>query len=203
LSPAGVLTRQDDEQRPAHTLATPGGSRSRAQGEGPDDDHGSRAGLRWCDVDLEGGVLHVVQQYAVSDRAIKATKGRRARKVPVGATPAAELRAHRLRTGLRDGLLFGAGDVPLDVRALQERADDAWATAGVARVTPHVCRHLYATLMAAAAVPMHALSRLHGPLEHRRDLGQLRPPLSGRGSAGRGAAGGVLAGAAAATPAAS
>jgi integrase len=112
-------------------------------------------------------------------------------------------RAHRLRTRLRDGLVFGAGDVPLDVRALQERADDAWATAGVARVTPHVCRHLYATLMAAAAVPMHALSRYmgHSSIAVTWDnYGHLFPGEEAQAAVLREA---FLAGAAATTPAGS
>lgn len=123
---------------------------------------GELLGLRWSDVDLEGRLLHVEQQYALSDRAFKPTKGRRQRKVPMSATLAGQLREHRLRSGLRDGLVFGAGVAPLDSRSLQRRADASWAATELGRVTPHVCRHLYATLMAAAAVPLHALSRFMG-----------------------------------------
>ncbi len=124
---------------------------------------GELQGLRWEDVDLEGGLMHVVQQYAQAEGIFKPTKGRRQRKLPISATLAAELRAHRLATGRRDGLVFGAnGTNPLDAGKLQDRADAAWKAAGVDRVTPHVCRHLYATLMAAAGVQLHALSRFMG-----------------------------------------
>lgn len=45
---------------------------------------------------------------------------------------------------------------------LQGRADVAWETAGVARATPHVCLHLFATLMAADGTPLERLSRYMG-----------------------------------------
>ena len=123
---------------------------------------GELLGLRWSDVDLDRGLPISSSSTPYPTVSFKATKGRRQRKVPVGVMLAGELREHRLRTGLRDGLVFGAGDEPLDSKALQQRADAAWAAAGLNRVTPHVCRHLYATLMAAAAVPLHALSRFMG-----------------------------------------
>jgi integrase len=50
----------------------------------------------------------------------------------------------------------------MDSGKLQERADAAWAAAGVERVTPHACRHLFATLMAAAGTPLERLSRYMG-----------------------------------------
>lgn len=122
------------------------------------------AGTRWEDVDLEGVLLQVVQQYAQAEGIFKPTKGRRQGKLSVSATLAAGLRAHRLATGRRDGLvLVSNGTNPLDAAKLQDRADAAWKAAGVDRVTPHVCRHLYATLMAAAGVQRHALSRFMGP----------------------------------------
>jgi integrase len=58
--------------------------------------------------------------------------------------------------------VFGNGDRPLDTAKLQDRADTAWEAADVDRVTPHVCRHFYATSMAAAGVSLHALSRYMG-----------------------------------------
>lgn len=124
---------------------------------------GELLGLRWSDVDLDAGLVHVEQQYAQSDGVFKPTKGRRNRKVPVGPTLAAALREHRLATGRREGLVFGAtGARPIDSAKLQRRADDAWKASGIERVTPHVCRHLYATLMAAAGVQLERLSRYMG-----------------------------------------
>lgn len=121
---------------------------------------GELRGLQWRDVDFDAGVLHVQQQHQDGE-GLKPTKGRRNRKVPMGATLAGALREHRLRTGLRDGLVFGSTG-PLNTAKLQERADAAWKVAGLERVTPHVCRHFYATLMAAAGVSLHSLSRYMG-----------------------------------------
>ncbi len=124
---------------------------------------GELLGLRWADVDLDNGVLHVARQYAPSDAEFKATKGRRERDVPMSPTLAADLRAHRMASGRRHGLVFGQDGVrPLDSGKLQGRADAAWKAAGIDRVTPHVCRHLYASLMAAAGVPLERLSRYMG-----------------------------------------
>jgi integrase len=76
---------------------------------------------------------------------------------------AAVLRAHMMRTGRREGLVFGADGVrPLDTGKLQGRADAAWKVADVKRVTPHDCRHHYATLMASAGVQIERLSRYMG-----------------------------------------
>jgi integrase len=119
---------------------------------------GELRGLRWSDVDLDAGVIHVE-----TGEGFKVTKGRRNRKVPCGPTLAAALREHRLATGRRDGLVFGEdGERPVDSGKLQQRADTAWKNAKVGRVTPHVCRHLYATLMAAAGTPIERLSRYMG-----------------------------------------
>jgi len=124
---------------------------------------GELAGLRWTDIDLDAGIIHVEQQYKAAEGIFDATKGRRTRTVPCGPTVAASLREHRLATGRRHGLVFGEnGTRPLDTTRMQERADEGWKTSGVARVTPHVCRHLFATLMAAAGTPLERLSRYMG-----------------------------------------
>lgn len=124
---------------------------------------GELQGLRWSDVDLEAGIIHVERQYSSHEAAFTATKGRRNRKVPCGPTLAAALRAHRLATGRREGLVFGAdGRRPIDAGKLQDRADAAWEAVELERVTPHACRHLFATLMAAAGTPLERLSRYMG-----------------------------------------
>lgn len=45
---------------------------------------------------------------------------------------------------------------------LQRRADQAWAEAGLERLTPHSCRHSYASLMIASGVNAKALSTFMG-----------------------------------------
>jgi integrase len=79
----------------------------------------------------------------------------------------------------RPALIFGrtAGD-PFTANRVQGRADDAWETAntrerGLAetegrepalleRITPHACRHTFASLMIAAGVNAKALSTFMG-----------------------------------------
>jgi integrase len=45
---------------------------------------------------------------------------------------------------------------------LQKRADEAWSTAGLERITLHECRHSFASLMIAASVNAKALSTFMG-----------------------------------------
>ena len=45
---------------------------------------------------------------------------------------------------------------------LQRRADQAWKEAGLERITPHPCRHTFASLMIAAGLNAKALSTLMG-----------------------------------------
>jgi len=51
---------------------------------------------------------------------------------------------------------------PFSQKGPQERADAAWEAAGLARVTLHACRHLYASLSIAAGVNAHALCKYMG-----------------------------------------
>lgn len=104
---------------------------------------GELLGLRWGDVDFDASTVHVAQQFVPAEGAFGPTKGRRERNVPLGTLLASELRTQRLLSGRREGLVFGAtGTRPSDAGKLQERADAAWGTAGVARITPRQGRHL-------------------------------------------------------------
>ncbi len=124
---------------------------------------GELLGLRWSDLDFEASTIHAAQQFAPAEAIFKLTKGRRERTVPLSGKLAAELRAHRLLTGRRDGLVFGADGVrPMDTGKLQARADVAWTAAGIRRITPHAGRHLYASMSAAAGTPIERLSRYMG-----------------------------------------
>jgi integrase len=60
-------------------------------------------------------------------------------------------------------LIFGkTATVPFTPNMLQRRADQAWAEAGLERITPHSCRHTFASLMIAAGVNAKALSTFMG-----------------------------------------
>lgn len=78
------------------------------------------------------------------------------------------MRAHLLDQQLRSGragdeLAFGRTPAdPLRPDRYQRRADEAWKAAGLNRITPHECRHTYASLMIAAGVNAKALSTFMG-----------------------------------------
>jgi integrase len=113
------------------------------------------------EVMLEDGVLDVQFGWdRVEGR--QPTKGRNRRKVPIASAVRELLVAELLRTGRRgSALVFGCTDTtPFDPRELQRRADRAWK--GLERITPHECRHTYASLMIAAGVNTKALSSYMG-----------------------------------------
>jgi integrase len=59
--------------------------------------------------------------------------------------------------------MFGrTASEPLGPESYQRRADAAWREAGLKRITPHECRHTYASLMIAAGVNAKALSTFMG-----------------------------------------
>jgi integrase len=78
------------------------------------------------------------------------------------------LRTHlieRLNNGERSGRdrVFGATETrPFTGEKLSERADEAWKSAGLNRITLHECRHTFASLMIAAGVNAKALSTFMG-----------------------------------------
>lgn len=165
--PVRGMTRQPPEPNHLHALLDATPARDRAAWTTlvlTGLRRGELRGLAWAHVDFDAGLVRVERQH-LPEEGLKPTKGRRNRTVPMGATLAATLKEHRLRTGRRDGLVFGddtGGGRALDTAKMQARADEAWKTAGLERVTPHVCRHYYATLMAAAGTPLERLSRYMG-----------------------------------------
>src|SRR5215204_2974339 len=128
---------------------------------------GLRAGelmaLRWEDVDLAAGVIHVERSYDPKEREIVQTKNRQLRDVPVIGALREYLVAHKLqaRPGValvfprRDGGHFTATNV-------RSRALTAWKHAGLQPITLHECRHSFASLMIASQVNAKALSEFMG-----------------------------------------
>jgi integrase len=83
------------------------------------------------------------------------------RRVPVAHKLRKYLDAHE--TNWDDGLIFGrAPDVPFQPASLVLRAQNAWKAAGLDPITPHECRHTFASLMIAAGVNAKALSTYMG-----------------------------------------
>jgi integrase len=129
---------------------------------------GELRALRVSDVDVASGVIRVERGWDDTEGEIdlKTSAGRR--KVPIPLRLRDRLVEHKLATG-RDGgeLLFGrTGSDPFNGKNLQDRADGAWAEAGLERITPHECRHTFASLMIAAGVKREGALDLHGSREH-------------------------------------
>ena len=131
---------------------------------------GLRAGelmaLRWQDIDLATGLIRVERAYDPKGGGafveVKSRAGRR--KVPITAALREHLLDHKLRTGgAPDALAFAREDGrPFSGTALRSRALRAWKAAGLAPITPHECRHTFASVWIAAGVNIKALSTFMG-----------------------------------------
>ena len=129
---------------------------------------GLRAGelmaLRWSDIDLATGLIRVERSYDPKGGGafveVKSRAGRR--KVPITAALRDHLMDHKLRGG-GEGLAFARADGrPFSGTALRCRALRAWKAAGLAPITPHECRHTFASVWIAAGVNIKALSTFMG-----------------------------------------
>jgi integrase len=118
--------------------------------------------LRIEDIDLAGGVIRVSRGWDTLEGEIT-TKSGRERRVPISAVLRDYLDEHLLGLGWGEGLAFGVSAAsPFTGTPMMERADRAWKAAGLERVTPHECRHTFASLMIAAGVNAKALSTYMG-----------------------------------------
>ena len=115
---------------------------------------GELRALRWEDVDLAGGVIHVERSWdrVVGEIETKSTAGRR--KVPIAVILRGHLVEHRLATGAAAGsrVFSTGGSTPFDPSTVSARAGKAWRLQGLAPITLHECRHSFASLMIAASV---------------------------------------------------
>ncbi len=126
---------------------------------------GELQALRAEDVDLANGVIRVEfgWEYREGQIPLKSNAGRR--KVPISAVLRDFLDARLADCGYSGtdrffGLVTGAR--PFDPSKLTKRADRAWQDAGLERITPHECRHTFASLMIAAGVNAKALQTFMG-----------------------------------------
>ena len=123
---------------------------------------GELRALRWEDVDLAGGVIHVKQNWDVVEGFVEPKSQKGQRRVPIPAGLREVLTEHRMTTWA-EGFVFGkAPDTVIGALAMCRRADTAWKEAGLERITLHEARHTYASLMIAAGVNAKALSEFMG-----------------------------------------
>jgi integrase len=113
--------------------------------------------LRWEDVDLAGGVIHVRRGWDDVEGEIEPKSRHGRRRVPI----AAALRDYLLERKLSsdDPLVFGGAN---RARKMAERGVRAMRAAGLEPLSIHDCRHTYASLMIAAGVNARALSEFMG-----------------------------------------
>lgn len=144
---ARLLNAAPERDRAAWATAMYGGLR-----------RGEVMALRWTDVDLNSGTIHVARSWD-AEHGPGDTKNRNRRTVPITAVLREHLAAACLAQPPGIELCFGLdAHRPFRPDRLQERADHAWAAAGLERLTLHDCRHTFASLAIAAGVNAKALS---------------------------------------------
>jgi integrase len=125
---------------------------------------GELMGLRVKDVDLAARTIRIERAWDSKCRVFVTPKSKAgARTVPIPAVLRDHVDEHVLALEFREGLIFGrTATSPFDSSVVQNRADAAWRSAGLERITLHECRHTFASLMIAAGVPAKVLSMLMG-----------------------------------------
>ena len=123
---------------------------------------GELMALRWSDVDLKAGTIHVQRSWDM-DHGPGDTKNRNRRRAPIVGALREYLAAQRLAQPPGRELCFALGSGgPFRPDCLQQRADAEWEAAGLERLTLHDCRHTFASLAIAAGVNAKALSSYMG-----------------------------------------
>jgi integrase len=124
---------------------------------------GELLALRWEDVDLAGGVIHVERSWDAKEGAVAPKSRAGWRTVPIPAVLRDYLVEHKLRSGRHVGLVFGTSYTqPFTPSNVRKRANVAWLRAGLEPIGLHECRHTFASLMIAAGVNAKALSAYMG-----------------------------------------
>jgi integrase len=150
---------------------------------------GELRALRWCDVDLASAVIRVNRSWDRLEGAVtpKSSSGRRL--VPIGGTLRDFLAEHRAGSRWSDdagGLAFGRTPTEaFEPSTLSDRAAKAWSAVGLRSITLHEARHTYASLMAAAGVPLEDVADYmgHSTVEVTRSLYRHLYPHSRRRAA--------------------
>ena len=137
---------------------------------------GEALGLRWADLDLDGGWLSVRQTFVVVDNHIQVSRPKTARgcrRIALDHATIAALRAHhtaqaaeRLAAGPawpNTDLVFTCEDgTPLHPEHFRRQFDRHVARAGLPRIRLHDLRHTHATLALQAGVHPKVVSERLG-----------------------------------------
>jgi integrase len=119
---------------------------------------GELTALRWEDVNLADGVIHVRRGWDAQEGEISPKSKQGRRRVPIPAALRDHLLERKLATS-GDGRVFGSF---AKVRRAAERGAKAMVKAGIEPLAIHDARHTYASLMIAAGVNAKALSEYMG-----------------------------------------
>ena len=135
---------------------------------------GELMALRWEDVDLAKGVIHVERAYDEKERVHVEPKSRAGRRtVPIVGALRDELLAHKAREGRDSGLVFGSSrGQPFVTSNLWRRAQVAWRRAGLDPIGLHEARHTFASIADRRRREREGDHDVHGP---RLDPDDLRP----------------------------
>jgi integrase len=120
---------------------------------------GELQALRFEDVDLQAGVIRVEQAYDPKAHTYVEPKSKAGKRTtPIPAALRKHLMEQKLRSGWTKGLVFGRGpQSPFTASNVWRRAHTAWGNAGLAPISLHEARHVYASLMIAAGVNAKSL----------------------------------------------
>jgi integrase len=122
---------------------------------------GELRALRWDDVDLAAGVIHVRRAMDIRGSIIAPKSKAGTRTVPIARALRSHLGAHRLRNGSAR-YVFGNGERPFEPTGVAERARGAWAAAELEPIGLHDARHAAASVLIAAGVNVKALAAYMG-----------------------------------------
>src|SRR5262249_2798276 len=114
---------------------------------------GELRALRWTDVDLPAGVIHVRRAWDQKAGHIEPKSRAGLRDVPIPTVLRSYLAAHRLAAASDAGLVFGRRPThPFNPATVNIRARKAWREAELAPIGLHEARPTYPSLMIAAGV---------------------------------------------------
>jgi integrase len=155
---AELLAALPDEIRPVYACAFYGGLR-----------RGELRGLKWDDVDLAGGIIHVRRGWDDQDGAIVPKSKAGARTVPIVALLRDHLAELKARTGRGTGdFVFGPkADRPFTPSDVRKKAAKAWEAANTKRaegkldplvpIGLHECRHTFVSLLHDAGLSLERI----------------------------------------------
>ena len=128
---------------------------------------GEARALRWADIDWTARTIWVHAGWDDKEGPQEPKSDAADRRIPIIGALAPELRALQMRTGRRDRqLVFGTGDgadeQSFDPTQVRRRAIAAWEAAGLEPISPHECRHTFASLLIAAGVDLNGVKVFMG-----------------------------------------